>query len=57
VIIHSSESETTELDRLDSSFNQSVLKFIKSDRKINLKFEISHDQIINQININLKSNL
>ena len=45
VIINSSESGITELDRLDSSFNQSVMKFIKSDKKINLKFEISLDQI------------
>lgn len=55
--MYSSESGVTELDRQDTSFNQSVVKFIKSDRKINYKFEISHGQILKQIDFDQKSKL
>ena len=39
-IVNSSEAGMTELDRVDTSFNKSVINFLKSDTKIVSKISL-----------------
>ena len=52
-VAHSSYAGMTELDRVDTSYYQSSIKFIKPDTKIaskvNFKFEINFEHIKQQL--------